>query len=158
MGIHHHSYNHSYNQVLCTEAVVWSPLSWWRHQMGTFAALLAICAGNSPVNSPHKGQWRGAFMFSLICVWINGWVNNREAGDLRRYRAHYDVTLMIINPDYLDSRNARQSAEPAMNTQNQVGFPTTYLVISKFESFFVHHLCDLVRQGQVFVHGHFVCK
>ena len=45
----------------------------------------------SPVNSPHKGQWRGALMFSLICVWINGWVNNREAGDLRRYRAHYDV-------------------------------------------------------------------
>ena len=35
-----------------------------------------------------------AFMFSLICVWINGWVNNREAGDLRRHRAHYDVTVM----------------------------------------------------------------
>ena len=33
-------------------------------------------------------------MFSLICVWINGWVNNREAGDLRRYRAHNDVTVM----------------------------------------------------------------
>ena len=49
----------------------------------------------SPVNSPHKGQWRGALMFSLICVWINGWVNNREAGDLRRYRAHYDVTVMV---------------------------------------------------------------
>ena len=31
----------------------------------------------SPVNSPHKGQWRGALMFSLICAWINGWVNNR---------------------------------------------------------------------------------
>ena len=68
----------------------------WRHQMETFSALLAICAGNSPVpvNSPHKGQWHGAFMFSLICVWINGWVNNREAGDLRRHRAHYDVTVM----------------------------------------------------------------
>ena len=48
----------------------------------------------SPVNSPHKGQWRGALMFSLICVWINGWVNNREAGDLRHYRVHYDVTVM----------------------------------------------------------------
>ena len=48
----------------------------------------------SPVNSPHKGQWRGALMFSLICVWIDGWVNNREAGDLRRYRAHCDVTVM----------------------------------------------------------------
>ena len=47
-----------------------------------------------PVNSQHKGQWRGALMFSLICAWINGWVNNREADDLRRYRAHYDVSVM----------------------------------------------------------------
>ena len=50
----------------------------------------------SPVNSPHKGQWRGALIFSLICARINGWVNNREAGDFRRYRAHYDVIVMII--------------------------------------------------------------
>ena len=48
----------------------------------------------SPVNSPHKGHWRGALMFSFICVWINDWVNNCEAGDLRRYRAHYDVIVM----------------------------------------------------------------
>ena len=48
----------------------------------------------SPVNSPHKGQWRGALMFSLNRAWLNGWVNNREAGDLRRYRAHYDVIVM----------------------------------------------------------------
>ena len=48
----------------------------------------------SPVNSPHKGQWRGVVIFSLICVWINGWINNREAGDLRRYCAHYDVIVM----------------------------------------------------------------
>ena len=67
---------------------------WWRHQMETFSALLALCAGNSPVNSPHKGQWRGALMFSLICARIKGWVNNREAGDLRRYCAHYDVIVM----------------------------------------------------------------
>ena len=44
-----------------------------------------------PVNSTHKGQWRGAVMFSLICAWINDWVNNGEAGDLRSHRAHYDV-------------------------------------------------------------------
>ena len=50
----------------------------------------------SPVNSPHKGQWRRALMFSLICIWINGWGNNREAGDLRRYRAHYDVSIILI--------------------------------------------------------------
>ena len=50
----------------------------------------------SPVNSPHKGQWRRALMFSLICAWINDWVNNRGAGDLRRYLAHHDVTVMIV--------------------------------------------------------------
>ena len=50
--------------------------------------------GESPVNSPHKGQWRGALMFSLICTRINGWVNNDEAGDLRRHCAHYDVIVM----------------------------------------------------------------
>ena len=51
----------------------------------------------SPVNSLHKGQWRGVFMFSLISAWINGWVNNVEAGDLRHHRAHYGVTVMT-NP------------------------------------------------------------
>ena len=63
--------------------------------METFSALLAICGAKPPVNSPHKGQWRGALMFSLICAWINGWVNTREADELRRHRAHYDVTVMI---------------------------------------------------------------
>ena len=59
----------------------------------------------SPVNSPHKGQWRGALMFSLICVWINAWVNNREAGDLRRRRAHYDVIVIIAWYHYTSSGN-----------------------------------------------------
>ena len=48
----------------------------------------------SPVNSPHKGQWRGALMFSFNCAWINGWENIRGAGDLRHHRAHYDVSTM----------------------------------------------------------------
>ena len=48
----------------------------------------------SPVNSPHNGQWREALMFSLICAEINGWVNNRKAGDLRRHHAYYDVIVM----------------------------------------------------------------
>ena len=57
-------------------------MSWWRHPMETFSALLALCAGihRSPVNSPHKGQWRGVFMFSLIGAWTNGCANNRSAG------------------------------------------------------------------------------
>ena len=48
----------------------------------------------SPVNFPHKGQWRGALMFSLIYAWTNSWVNNRDAGNLRRHRVHYDVIVM----------------------------------------------------------------
>ena len=47
-----------------------------------------------PVNSPHKGQWRGALMFSLICAWTNGWAYTQDAGDLRHHRAQYDVTVM----------------------------------------------------------------
>ena len=59
----------------------------------------------SPVNSPHKGQWRGALMFSLISTRLNGWVNNDEAGDLRWYRAHYDVTVMGNSLMKMDNMN-----------------------------------------------------
>ena len=48
----------------------------------------------SPVNSSHKGQWRWGFMFPLICVWMNYWVNNCEAGDLRCHHHHYDITVI----------------------------------------------------------------
>ena len=50
----------------------------------------------SSVKSPHKGQWRVPLMFYLICAWINGWVNNCEAGNLRGHCAHYDVIVMYI--------------------------------------------------------------
>ena len=64
----------------------------WKH----FPRYWPFVRGNhrSPVNSPHKGQWRGALMFSLICAWTKGWVNNRNACNLRRHHAHYDVTVM----------------------------------------------------------------
>ena len=67
------------------------------NKFDTFFALMAIGVGNSPVTSefPAQGQWRGASMFSLICAWINVWVNNGETADLRRQRAHYDVTVII---------------------------------------------------------------
>ena len=69
--------------------------AWWRHQMETFPRNWPFVRGihRSPVNSPHKGQWRRALVFS-----INDWVNNREAGDLRRYRVHYDVIVMEESP------------------------------------------------------------
>ena len=60
----------------------------------------------SPVNSPHKGLWCGAVMFSLICAWINGRANNREAGDLRRHRTHYDVTVICTAMSLFDPADA----------------------------------------------------
>ena len=50
----------------------------------------------SPLNSPHKGQWSGALMFSLICAWTNGWANHRDTDDLSRHSDHYDVTVMEL--------------------------------------------------------------
>ena len=58
-----------------------------------------------PVYSPYKGQWRGALMFSLICTWKNGWVNNRDAGDLIRSSDHYDVSVMQ-SPKYVAGMDA----------------------------------------------------
>ena len=60
--------------------------------MEIFYALLDLCAGTSA----HKCQWHGASMFALICAWINGWVNNREAGDLRRHHVPGDVIVMAF--------------------------------------------------------------
>ena len=65
--------------------------SWWRHQMETFSALLALCAGNWPVTGEFPSQRPVTRRFSLICAGTNGCANNRDAGDLRRHRAHYDV-------------------------------------------------------------------
>ena len=64
--------------------------------METFYAFLAICAGNSPVTGEFPAQMpvTRSFDVSFDLTWINGWVHNGEAGDLRRHRAHYDVTVM----------------------------------------------------------------
>ena len=110
LGCHNRKYQSSASLALCESTGRFSrkgPVIWkachtltsschhdvikWKH----FPRYWPFERGNhrSPVNSPHKGQWRGALMFSLICAWINAWVNNREAGDLRRHRAHYDVIV-----------------------------------------------------------------
>ena len=72
--------------------------AWWRHQLETISALLAICAENSPASGEFPAQmpvtWSFDFFFDL-CL-NKGWENNRDAGDLRRYRAHYDVIDMRI--------------------------------------------------------------
>ena len=70
----------------------------------------------SPVKSPHKDEWRGALTFSLICAWINDWINNREAGDLRHHRVHYDVTVMDIASRAKDRRDMVGSSEALTST------------------------------------------
>ena len=72
--------------------------SWWRHQMEKFPHYWPFVWGInwSLANSPHKDQWYGALMLSLICAWINGWINNREAGDSRRHHAHYDFNVTVM--------------------------------------------------------------
>ena len=64
----------------------------WKHFPRNWPFVRGI--HRSPVNSPHNGQWRGALKFSLSCAWINAWVNNCDADDLRRHRAHHDVTVI----------------------------------------------------------------
>ena len=66
--------------------------SWWRHQMETFSALLAIFVWGIPRT---KASVVELLIFSLICAWINGWVNNGGAGDLRLHRAHNDVPVIL---------------------------------------------------------------
>ena len=64
--------------------------------METLSALLAICAGNSPVTGefPAQKPVKRSFDVFFDVHLNNGWVNNGEAGDLRRHRAHYDVTVV----------------------------------------------------------------
>ena len=64
----------------------------WKHFPRYWPSVREI--HRSPVNSPHKGQWHGALMFLWPAPWINDKVNNREAGDLRRHHAHYDIIVM----------------------------------------------------------------
>ena len=69
---------------------------WWRHQMEALLCHWPFVRGihRWPVDSPHKCQWRGALLFSMMCAWTNGWANNRDAGDLGCHIAHCDVTVM----------------------------------------------------------------
>ena len=68
--------------------------SWWRHQKETFSMLLALCVGNSPVTGEFPAKRPVMFLWSA--PWKNGWVNNREAGDLTCHCTHYDIIVMCL--------------------------------------------------------------
>ena len=85
--------------VILPNTFLQSTYAWWRDQMETFSVLLAICAGNSLVTVEFPAQtWQRPVtqsfdVFFDLCL-NDGWVNNREAGDLRRHRSQYYVTVM----------------------------------------------------------------
>ena len=85
------------------------------------------------------GHWRGALRYFLICVWINDWVNNREAGDLRRYRAHYDV---IAIPPVRD--------EWKINRRTRPNGPISVLY-SLFLSILLHVMCRIQQRKNIFI-------
>ena len=93
-GIANTTYRGEYNQAGKEQML--GP-TWWRHQIETFSALLALCAGNSPATGefPAQRPVTRSSILSLIYAWIYRWVNNRKAGDLRCHRAHYDVTVVF---------------------------------------------------------------
>ena len=99
-----------------------------------------------PVKSPYKGQWRRALVFSLLCDWINGWVNNGEAGDLRRHRAHYDVTVMYFQWGIL------HVIVSVLN--NNISFNSLYMGMQFFVIYFVICLPVFSLKGAPNIHRH----
>ena len=87
-------------------------MSWWLHQMETFSAQLALCAGNSsvPVNSPHKGQWRGALMF-FFYLRLNkrlskqpwGWWFETPSWSLWRHFNIFRYSRNFLTPNWYDT-------------------------------------------------------
>ena len=63
--------------------------------METFSALLALCERNSPVTGEFPWRRPVTRSFGVFFDISNGWVNNRDAGDLRRHRAHDYVTVIL---------------------------------------------------------------
>ena len=79
-------------------------------------------------------------MFSLICVWINDWTKNREAGDLRRCRAHYDVIVMCYGMQNKKSFHFEQYIHVLMYSKLQRGMHThthikCVIIWSSYDSF-----------------------
>ena len=108
----------------------------WRHFPRYWPFVWGI--HRSPVNSPHKGQWRGALTFYLICASINGWVNNREGDDFRRHRVHYDVIVMCKK----DGRDYRER----------------YLWARNLGSHYWHNLTVILLFTTVFKSPQLICR
>ena len=136
------------------------PLSWWHHQWKHFPRHWPFMWGihRSPVISPHKGQWHRALLFSLICVWTNSWINNRDAGDLRHHHAHYDINAMNSDGHWkmttsIVTRNCKfqASSRCSFNHHSPV-FSHHSPVFSHHSPVFIHHSPVFIHHNPVFIH------
>ena len=102
---HHNGKTHLFRCLLTSRplATEHDDVIEWKHFPRYWPSVRGV--HRSPVTSPHKGQWRGALIFHSIYAWINGCVNSRAAGNLRRHRAHYDVIVMNTCTGLLGSWN-----------------------------------------------------
>ena len=72
-----------------TSPHIWTPIMMTSSNRNFFRVTGPLCGEiTGPGEFPTQRPVTRSFDVSLICVWINGWVNNREAGDLRRHRSH----------------------------------------------------------------------
>ena len=110
----------------------------WRYRMETISALLALCVGNSPVTNA-----------SDAVVWCSGWVNNRDAGDFKRHRAHYDVTVMLILLSNHRAQLWRSLFSVYIGKWHRTVMPTVFaghvIIEYKFSSFISFH--SLIKQS-----------
>ena len=117
----------------------------WRHFQRYWPFVRGI--HRSSVDSPHKDQW--AMMFSLMCIWTNGWANSRDVGDLRRHGAHYDVTVMTYNVQTKKIMPGTQIREIRNNVYEKMKIystsnPSTYNLQLCF------HCCLLLSSSEYF--------
>ena len=120
-----------------------------KYHSGAYAMMTSSNGNIFRVTGHLCGEFTGprrALMFSLICARINGWVNNGEAGDLRRHRAHYDVIVMVwISTRPIGSWGHRLAA----GIDGWQGLP-----FLKFWLEFVVHLSWIILFPITFVFGH----
>ena len=133
--------------------------TWWRHQTETFSTLLAVVRGihRPQVNSPHKGQWRGALMFSLICAWTNVWVNNHS------HSAQYDVIVMMTKY----GSHTEQSVVSQAGIKDRTGFvpaiDTCFCYnVPQYGTDYIYQACIwykecCVRNGYQAITSHRIC-
>ena len=94
-----------------------------------------------PTDSPHKGQWRRALMFSLICAWTNSWANNRGASDLRRLCAHHDVTIMRVCRlvGASQTRSIYATYQPVNNWKLMGAYSSLWLLMPMHQTISIHN-------------------